>query len=157
MNIDKPLDRPLGHRDAFHVPSIVVSAKDFVRGGDKVKIDDNFNASFVRDGGHGIVNPFAEHIPPGEKFYVFLYPGLVHNLVHSFDVDGLRKPDSDVVVENVRRDKDELGRENARLKNVIKVLEQSLEESNASLQEVKEKLKDANDELDNLGECGGCY
>jgi len=84
--------RRVGTRDAFHVPCVLVQSKEPVKPRDKVRFIDD-KCKIVRVCGnseqpHGIVDPFITVMPNDkEAFWIFLMPGIVKGLVHSFQMD----------------------------------------------------------------------
>ena len=86
-------DVDTGHRDAFHVACVLVTApNDVVKAGDEVRFCDNDLDSVepIVDGEDhcAIVDPFLNgRVMPGIVFWVFLLPGISKNMSHTFDID----------------------------------------------------------------------
>lgn len=67
-------------RDAVHIAIAPVTATVRVFPGQRIKEDGN---PCTTGNGVGIVDPFLEAaVFPGERFYIFLYPGTVTSLRH---------------------------------------------------------------------------
>ena len=75
----------LVYRDAVHVAVIPVVALQRMRAGDRVGIDGAGRACFS-DNQVGIVDPYLDcyWVEPGERFYLFMYPGTVTGLRHAW-------------------------------------------------------------------------
>lgn len=86
-------DGTLGDRDAFHVPCVLVTAKQHLMGGEKVKFTDSSNTRVENvpfkdtEDYHAIVDPFLNVVKPKEMFYVCIKPSLVGKLIHNFDIN----------------------------------------------------------------------
>ncbi len=73
------------YRDAIHVAIAPVEAAERLSPGDHVALDDSGNAVWTVERGVGIVDPFLlGDVREGERFYVFLYPGTVTSIRHSW-------------------------------------------------------------------------
>jgi len=89
----------LGCRDAFHVPSVLVTdartidREDGVRPGTNVRFT-NDECTQVEPCEYSerqaIADPFLEHIDLGVAFWVFIIPELIGDLTHNFEI--LSKP-----------------------------------------------------------------
>lgn len=76
------------HRDAIHVAVAPVEAGEKLKPGQHIGIrDDGKAVEFFPN--IGIVDPFlnVEVINPGERFYMFLYPGTITSLRHEWEHD----------------------------------------------------------------------
>ncbi len=77
-------------RDAVHVAVAPVEAGEIVHPGDRVWLRDDGTVSISTVGDHkavGVVDPFLEEataVPKGAKFWLFLFPGTVTSLRHSW-------------------------------------------------------------------------
>lgn len=81
----------LGQRDAFHVPAIQVFSEDEVSPGDCV-VFSSYDEVYLgkKESCQAIVDPFLNGtIKPGMRFWAWLMPGLVDNLIHSFSAKGV--------------------------------------------------------------------
>lgn len=81
-----------GYMDAFHVPSITVTADTDVRPGDSVMFKEGFAVVTLSHvpGRHGIVDPFRREpvILKGTAFWMMLEPALVGDkLTHQFRIE----------------------------------------------------------------------
>ena len=100
----------LGMRDAFHVPCVAVTCDEMVYPTDGVCFTDE-SCKTVRkcrdDNHHAIVDPFLEDgAGYGDIFWVFLVPGLVGNLVHSFDINLNMSDEEKELEKELQRQKD---------------------------------------------------
>jgi hypothetical protein len=72
-------------RDAVHIALAPVTAADRLTPGQHVGFVQAGNVELVGrcDDNVGIVDPFlAEHVEPGQRFWLFLYPGTITGLRH---------------------------------------------------------------------------
>ena len=79
----------VGKRDAMHVPVVLVTTLDKLKAGDSIQFVDSANTRVEKSdkiGRHGIVDPFIGTLKPGNRFWVFLVPEIVGNLVHHYDI-----------------------------------------------------------------------
>lgn len=82
----------LGRRDAFHFPGILVSSPYYIDPGSSVAFLDAARTQVRKcepEFRQAVVDPHVkdDEIEPGVLFWVFLEPGLVTNLVHTFEVN----------------------------------------------------------------------
>ncbi len=77
-----PEDSPF--RDAIHVAVAPVEASMYLLPGQRVGLQQDGRAGHV-DKPIGIVDPFLEYpVLPGQKFYLFIFPGTTTNLRHVY-------------------------------------------------------------------------
>ncbi len=74
------------YRDAIHVAIAPVEAAERLSPGDHVALTtDDGRACWTVERGVGIVDPFLlGDVREGERFYIFLYPGTVTSIRHSW-------------------------------------------------------------------------
>lgn len=82
------------HRDAIHIAVAPVTAAVGLYPGDRVGLDRNGHATTVDDDMTGpivgIADPFLVRdgikvrVKPGERFYLFLFPGTITSLRHTW-------------------------------------------------------------------------
>lgn len=80
----------VGHRDAFHVASVLVRSSEKLKPGDDVRFTDDRYVLVVKatkDDRHAIVDPFVDEITPGDLFWALLIPNLTSNLAHHFNIN----------------------------------------------------------------------
>lgn len=80
-------DQEAGLRDAFHVPSILVTSNDTLVPGECVSfLDASTVVAATRFSYQAIIDPFIEDsVAPGQKVWAFIRPHLVGSLTHHFD------------------------------------------------------------------------
>ncbi len=82
----------LGHRDAFHMPAVLVACDETLRPGDSVKFVEGTWTKVVvcfPNERHGIIDPFIgmATIPAGRCVAMLLQPSLVDGkLYHNFEI-----------------------------------------------------------------------
>jgi len=78
-------DASRGKRDAFHVPVVLVSADCVLKGGAKVVFTSASTVTSTASNSYdAIVDPFLNNVSTGSAFWVFLRPGSVSNLTHTW-------------------------------------------------------------------------
>ena len=129
----------LGLRDAFHIPAIQVKSKFFLNPGEPVSfIDKESVIPCDLQNRQGVVDIFLHNpVKPGKQFWVFLVPGIVTGITHTFHAEG------------VPGDDDTSAAKIASLVNQISKLE-------SENKNIVRKLQNAEDELNN-DECRGCW
>lgn len=103
----------VGRRDAFHVPGVLVTCGQHLRGGDWVRFTDADCQRVeltMRGDAEALVDPFLKDINPGQGFWVFVVPELVGTLVHHFEITG-KKDQAKDQLEKVTLERDVLKRE----------------------------------------------
>lgn len=85
IGIGKLIDQERG-RDAIHVAVAPVEAAEKLLPGEDVGINDEGKATKRNFRAVGIVDPFLKvnYVKPGERFYLFLYPGTITSLRHEW-------------------------------------------------------------------------
>lgn len=87
IGIGKIIDRER-HRDAIHVAVAPIEAAHELRPGDRIGIHEGkaFGTAFGLIQPIGIVDPFLTHLVlPGQRFYMFLFPGSITSLRHEWE------------------------------------------------------------------------
>ncbi len=85
QKIGKLLDPHDNHRDAIHIAVAPVTAACFLRAGERVGLDESGLGTMYCDELIGIVDPFLlKVVHPGERFYLFLLPGTITSLRHTW-------------------------------------------------------------------------
>lgn len=144
----------LGRRDAFHVPGVLVKCSTPVAPGEWVMFVNPQQTQVQVVAPHSknrqaLVDPFipAISIPAGTLFWVFPKPGMVQNLVHSFELSPVVDREEFIEAEEVKSDADiEAGR--------VETVE-SAEELLAKVE--AEKRRQANADCEERNSCWDCY
>jgi hypothetical protein len=87
IGIGKLIDQER-HRDAIHIAVAPIEAAHELRPGERIGIHEGkaFGAAVGLITAIGIVDPFLTHvILPGQKFYMFLFPGSISSLRHEWE------------------------------------------------------------------------
>lgn len=94
-DLSKISNRPLP-RDAVHVAVESVIASRTLEGGERIGFTSDDMATVGPDReGPGVVDPFITRpVKKGEHFYMFLYPGQVKSLTHTWDLSGFKAASS---------------------------------------------------------------
>lgn len=125
-----------GKRDAFHVPAVLVTANKNINGGGLVKF---ISPTEVTDGApyeyDAVADPFVRNISKGESFWVFLRPGTVSNLTHTWTAPTI------VLLSNPVEAAPPLTNEESKILKIVK-------ESNVTEEELDKWVNDS---------CRGCY
>ena len=131
-----------GKRDAFHVPAVLVTSTNPVTGGQRVTFtapnivtpakDDTMSVRYRFD---AVVDPFLGVIPSGNAFWVFLRPGTVSNLTHTWTAPTIAE------LQNPVDAAPPLTNEEAKILKLVK-------DSNVTEEELDEWVNDS---------CRGCY
>ena len=80
--VGKLLDGTEG-RDAVHFALAPVIAGQWLHPGENVGLLDDCKTAVIADDPVGIVDPFlTAEVKPGERFWLFLYPGTITSLRH---------------------------------------------------------------------------
>lgn len=87
-----PNTAPIGKKDAFHAPAVIVVSEFDIPVGGYVKFTDNNHKNVIetsQETKHGIADPFlvGTIISAGTPFWMMLSPGVVQDLVHSFEIN----------------------------------------------------------------------
>jgi hypothetical protein len=82
-------ESPLGLRDAFHVPSVLVRSYQRLKAGDKVRFTDDSFKEVVPAGQlapHAIIDPFVKPFKTTEQVWALLMPDSIGKLNHVFEL-----------------------------------------------------------------------
>jgi hypothetical protein len=87
----------VGRKDAFHIPSVLVTTNHDLNPGQDVRFtDDDCDAvePCERNKRQAIVDPFlTKDQIEKSAFWVFIDPDLVSNLTHEFEIKGIGEPE----------------------------------------------------------------
>jgi hypothetical protein len=73
------------HRDAIHIAVAPIEAAHELKPGERVGVMEGKAVTSILCNPVGIVDPFLTHIVlPGQKFYLFLFPGSIESLRHEW-------------------------------------------------------------------------
>jgi len=130
----------LGRRDAFHVPGVLVVCESPIEPGSHVRfINTSFRVVEVTDKSDcdAIVDPFLRSVVPARTlFWVFLIPGMVQNLTHTFVI----QKQQDQILPPARR---------------IVLANMQISVSNSKIPEVV--VGSSDEEVEDDDGCKGCY
>lgn len=135
----------LGKRDAFHVPGVVVFSRETIEPGSNVRFVDGTNdqvMNCLKSDRQAVVDPFIDgDLLPGQMFWIFLCPEIVGNLVHHFEITGVKS--NQVDTERLIKDAERLQGELSQAQLRISVLE--------------DEVAEVGNDDEEYDECGGCY
>lgn len=88
---------PLGERDAFHAPAVVVYCLEELKAGQDIRFIDSFSVlPCSPEERQAIVDPFLpDKVRQGTKFLAFIPPGTDLKLKHHFTTDFLPDPEEE--------------------------------------------------------------
>lgn len=155
-----------GHRDALHVPVVLVTSEESMKPGDNVRFTDNTFTKVVesdKKDRHGVVDIFMKKIKIGDPFMVLICPEFTTNPVHHFDVN-IRDVDlvSECPVPGITLSEHQEEVQNLKYKLddseiLIKELQDKLENCENNLADAKSEVEDLRDKgYDYDDGCRGC-